>query len=320
MMNKKRAISIIKNINERKLKVLVIGDIMLDHYIYGRVERISPEAPVPIVNFKNEDNVLGGCGNVIKNLVNLGVNVSISTIIGDDQAGLIIKKKLEELNVSIDGLHHSRVTKTTKKTRLISSGSHLIRLDKDGCEINDSEYDEIFHKFKFLTENIDYVIISDYNKGYCKLSFINNVINYIHSKGIPFYVDPKGTNWNKYSKATCVTPNVKEIEEIINYKLISKDQFHSAGIEIMNNYNIKSCLITRGSKGMFYVDNHNKIHQEVNVIDVYDVSGAGDTVIASFSICDFLKFTKKECLEFATLTSSKVVGYTGTKAFDVKMI
>ena len=319
-MNKKKAISIIKNIKERELKVLVIGDIMLDHYIYGKVERISPEAPVPIIMFKEENNTLGGCGNVIKNLINLGVNVSVSTIIGEDQAGSIIKKKLKKLNVSMEGLHCSKKTKTTKKTRLMSSGSHLIRLDEDANEIDEIEYNLILDKLKVLIKNIDYVVISDYDKGFCKFKFIKSIINYINLKKIPIYVDPKGKNWGKYSKATCVTPNIKETEKILNVKLHSEDMVNLAGKEIVSNFNIKSCLITRGSKGMVYIDNLNIIHQDVDVIDVYDVSGAGDTVIASFSICDFLKYTKKECLEFATLTSSKVVGYTGTRAFDLKMI
>ena len=315
-----------KNINIllRKLKscapkILVIGDIMLDCYIHGNVSRISPEAPVAILNFEKENNVLGGAGNVVHNLVNLGTKAKLSTIIGDDFPGKKLENLISKLKLSQEFIFCSSNINTTKKTRFISKSTQLLRVDSDSKGYQKSDYLNLEDKLEGVLDKIDCIIISDYNKGACHTNLIKNIILKSNEKKIPTFIDPKGDNWEKYANATCVTPNKEEAEKELNVKLENDLDYENASKLIIERYNLKSCLITRGSEGMTYNTGENVLHQRVGKKDVFDVSGAGDLVIACIAACFSSGFTYRQSIELSSTLSSEVVKYVGTVPFSSKM-
>jgi D-beta-D-heptose 7-phosphate kinase/D-beta-D-heptose 1-phosphate adenosyltransferase len=242
-------------------KVLVLGDIMLDCYINGSVRRISPEAPVPILNFEKEKYILGGVGNVAHNLVNLGAEVKLLTIIGDDSEGKIIQGLIKKLKISLDYVRSSANINTTKKTRFISNSTQLLRLDADSSGFKAADYKLLKEKVKSAIGELDCIIISDYDKGVCSTDIIQYIISIADQEKTPIFIDPKGDSWSKYSNATCITPNKKEAEKELGVILRDDTDFEKAAQSICDKYNLKSCLITRGGQGLTYSIGTKIIHQ-----------------------------------------------------------
>ncbi|MDB9854217.1 PfkB family carbohydrate kinase [Candidatus Marinimicrobia bacterium] len=319
-MKKEKLVNLLKTLKSFKPKVLVIGDLMLDSYIYGDVNRISPEAPVPILNFEHQRETLGGSGNVVSNLINFGANVEIASIIGNEMAGDIVISKLKDISVSSNFIIRSKSVNTTKKTRYVSGISQLLRLDNDSDGIALNELNRLEKKIKSSSKNFDCIIISDYNKGLCQKSFLENIISFFKKKSVPIFVDPKGKSWIKYKGINCITPNILELETEMNITLKSDSDFEKSGYDIVKKLKLESCLITRGADGMTYVSSHEVIHQKINPVEVFDVSGAGDTVITSFALSRLQGYTTKECLAIASFASSEVVKYTGTTPFNFNMV
>ena len=301
----------IEKITNYQPSVLVIGDIMLDNYIYGSVKRISPEAPVPIVLCEEEMNALGGCGNVIRNLSNIGANVSLISYVGSDYCGELIKDKLIEMDVEIGGLLSLNTVKTTRKMRIIAEKQQVVRVDWDSNKLSNNECKQIDELVEKTLTNYDGVIISDYDKGVCSNSLSKLIIDKANNSNIPIFVDPKGKNWSKYSGATYITPNIKEIEEIGNFRLKNNKDFEVAGKKILEKYNIENCLITRGKDGMAMISNSDMYYLSSKVKEVFDVSGAGDTVILS-------GVDKKNAVKFSNKAAGIVVGHIGTTAITKK--
>ena len=319
-MNILKTKKIIKRIESVKPKILVLGDVMLDQYISGEVKRISPEAPVPILNFSKEKKVLGGAGNVAHNLVNLGAEVSISTVVGNDPSGELIKKLLNGINVSTEYLFKKNNINTTRKTRFLSNGSQLLRLDHDSNGFLTSDYNTVSNSLKNKVKNFNSIIISDYNKGVCSELILKELILEANKQKVPVFIDPKGPNWSKYINATCITPNTNEVENELKLKLTDNTSFEKAAIEIKEKFKLKSCLITKGSNGMTYYDANKLIHQKVEKKEVFDVSGAGDSVIASMAASLSAGFELIEGLEFSSSISSEVVTHIGTTPFNIGML
>ena len=318
-------IKTVKNILDRikivKPEILVLGDVMLDNYIHGEVERISPEAPVPILNYQKRERVLGGAGNVARNLVNLGAKVTIASIIGDDSTGLKVKGLLEGRNVFTDLLLIKNGVKTTKKTRFLCNDNQLLRVDNDSEGIKKSDFKHLETELLKKISIFDSIIISDYNKGVCNPSIIKKIIKEFRTNNDnKVFIDPKGKKWDKYSGSGCITPNTKEVEALLGIKLIKDEDFEKASLAIRKKYKIETCLITRGSDGMTYNSDHYTQHQKVGKKIVYDVSGAGDTVIASLAATQSSGFEINECLEFCGFVSSEVVTHIGTTPFQLNMI
>ena len=318
-MDKKKASDLLKIIKQSKPKILVLGDVMLDHYIYGDVERISPEAPVPIINYKKERNVLGGAGNVVGNLSNIGCEVYLASIFGDDLDGNALKEIFLRLNVGSDYVITSKNTNTTKKTRFLSGGTQLLRLDNDSRGILDVDSTLMIIKVLNDIEKFDCIIISDYDKGVCDSQITKKIIEEANKKNIPIYVDPKGSNWTKYKRATCITPNTKEVEFELKKNLIEETDFENAARKLLDRLKLKSCLITRGARGMFFLDSQNIINQKVGKKEVFDVSGAGDTVIACLAASTASNLSLKDSIALSSFVSSEVVSYSGTTPFSLKM-
>lgn len=318
-MNDVKIRELLKKIKQVKSKILVLGDTMLDEYISGEVKRISPEAPVPILDFVSQKTVLGGAGNVAHNLINIHSNSSIATIIGNDLSGEKIERLLKEIGISTNFIFKSNYVNTTKKTRFLSKGSQLMRLDKDSVGFKKNEHKNLEKIIIPLISDFCSIIISDYDKGVCSEPLTRKIIQKANEINIPIYIDPKGSSWHKYQNATCLTPNEKEVEAELKSKLIEDVDFEKAARTIMEKYKLASCLITRGSKGMTYVDKNRVIHQLVSKKEVYDVSGAGDTVIASFAASLSAGFSIDTTLEFSSSLSSEVVTHLGTTPFNKKM-
>ena len=310
----------LNKVKSEKPKILVIGDIMLDQYVSGNVNRISPEAPVPILDFQNKEAVLGGAGNVVHNLINFGSEVSLATIIGDDLEGRKILDLLKNLNISADLISVSKNINTTKKTRFISQGTQLLRLDNDSKGFLDIDFDLFKKKIRERIESFHCIVISDYNKGVCNKSVIKGVIQHARKDKTPVFIDPKGSSWAKYMNATCLTPNTKEVEEQLNSQLIDDADFESAAQFIRKEFKLKYCLITRGSDGMTFSMEDKTIHQRVGAKEVFDVSGAGDTVIACIAASLSSGITLEDSLEFSGDISSEVVTHKGTVPFHLKML
>jgi rfaE bifunctional protein kinase chain/domain len=284
------------------------------------VRRISPEAPVPILDFEKEKYILGGVGNVAHNLVNLGAEVKLATIIGNDSEGEIIQGLIKKLRMPLDYVYSSTNINTTKKTRFISKSTQLLRLDNDSIGFESSDDFYLQNKLDDMLSEIDCVIISDYDKGVCYELLIKNLIAKSNNKKIPIFIDPKGSEWIKYANSTCITPNKKEAEDELQIKLKNDLDYEKASKLIKEKYKLKSCLITRGSEGMTYSTNAEVVHQKVGKKEVFDVSGAGDLVIASMATSFCAGLTTKESLELSSNISSEVVKYVGTVPFSIEML
>jgi len=297
--------------NPPKSKVLIVGDLMLDRYYFGDVERISPEAPVPVVHVKKIEDRIGGAGNTALNLKNLGIYVDILGTIGNDENALNFLKLLEKSEFSLDYILKVNNI-TTTKIRVISRNQHLLRIDFENVNYLDEDIEnEILKILEAILKNYDIVIISDYNKGLISEKISQFIIN--NSKFT--IIDPKGKNWNKYKNANIITPNVKEISEGLNLMLENEDRIlEYAGKIAIEKFNFEGVLITRSEKGLSFISKNNILHVPTYESEVYDVSGAGDTVVAVLCFGILCNLDMKTILEFANLCASIVIRHIGTYA------
>jgi|TARA_B100001964_G_C14256382_1_gene612668 D-beta-D-heptose 7-phosphate kinase/D-beta-D-heptose 1-phosphate adenosyltransferase len=311
-------LSVLEKIDRKNPKIMVLGDIMLDRFIYGTVNRISPEAPVPVVNFIKEYNTLGGCGNVVRNLSNLDVGVVVIGAVGADNYGKLVEGKLENLNIDTNRIVQKDKLRTTHKMRIIAQGQHVVRVDWDGDQLEESDYQVINRYLKKDISRMDALIISDYGKTLCRKDVVQFAISKAIEIGIPVFVDPKGSNWEKYKGATAIKPNTKEISTIVEYTLKTDDDFVKAGKDILKDFCINHCLITRGKEGMTLISENESSHIPAQTKEVYDVSGAGDTVISCLSAAVAAGVDLREAVDFANAAAGLVVGHMGTTAINRK--
>ena len=300
------------------LSILVIGDIMLDHYIYGSAKRLSPEAPVPIINVTSEKDMLGGCGNVITNLRSLEISSKLISLVGDDQNSKEINKKLKEINVDNDTLIYDKGISTTYKMRVIGNSQHIVRVDWDTNMLSQKSEKKIIDLLSKTLNNCDGIIISDYGKGVCSDKILRILIPNANKKNIPVFVDPKNKDWDKYSGSTFITPNTKEASELLSMVLKYDSDFEIAGKLICSRYSIQNCLITRGSEGMSLISQKKCIHIPSITNEVFDVSGAGDTVIACLAAAILKGLEISEAVKFSNKAAGIVVGHVGTTPITKK--
>ena len=303
-----------------QVKALVVGDIMLDKFEYGKVERISPEAPVPVFKFSHEKIMLGGAGNVVSNLISLGCKTTFLGIIGKDEGGKTISSLLERTGA------HSHLLKlnnyrTSIKTRLIAGNNHLLRAD---IEENVPIISKQLPKFKKILmqaiKNVDIVLISDYNKGLLTTLTTQMIIDVCRFFNKVVLIDPKGEDYSKYAGATLVKPNLKEFSEATGMKYNPKDadfleQIKKGAQSLFSSYQIENLLITLSEHGMMYVpaEEINNITQiPTEAKEVFDVSGAGDTSLATLGAALGAKISIKNAMKLANLASGIVVGKLGT--------
>jgi len=273
--------------NFRNKKILVLGDMMMDEYLFGGVSRISPEAPVPIINITEEEFRLGGAANVALNLSTLDCIPVLCGVVGNDQTGKNFLDLLQKNDISNDCIVIDKSRPTTRKSRIIGQSQHMLRLDKEmTAPVNNNIINEILDNLKRIINSVSAMVIQDYNKGVLTTDLIKKSIKLANKHGIPVLIDPKFKNFLEYNNVTLFKPNIKETENALALNISNDDELFKAGQYLISQLNAENVLITRGEKGMaLFVRNDKETIIPTRVRQVVDVSGAGDTVIATVSAC-----------------------------------
>ncbi|MEA1985967.1 MAG: D-glycero-beta-D-manno-heptose-7-phosphate kinase [Candidatus Marinimicrobia bacterium] len=292
----------------KKLHILVIGDLMLDVYQSGRVKRISPEAPVPIVEIKNSFERLGGAGNVCLNITSLNAKCSSIGIIGKDPTGEKIKSLMSENNINYEHIIINSNRPTTTKTRIIANDQQVVRIDNENISpIDNSEENEILHNVKKTINKIDAIILQDYNKGLLTEKLIHELIKLANENSKPIFVDPKFDNFFSYKNVFLFKPNKKETEKILGFKFDGIDSIKKGAEIIKEKLQCKNVLITLGEEGMLLLTNDGEFYTiPTQAKQVHDVSGAGDTVISAMAVFYSAEYSLKESTIMANVSAGKV--------------
>ena len=293
-------------------KILVVGDLMIDHYLWGSSERISPEAPVPVVNVDSESTVLGGAGNVINNLNALGAVVDVISVIGECETSKELKDLLCDIKIETQYLITQKNRVTSKKSRIIAAQQQVVRYDRESTsEINNKSQVAILKVFKKIVNNYDVILLSDYGKGVLTFELTQSLISIANENKKKLLVDPKGLDYSKYKGAYLLTPNKKEASEATNI-IIKDNESLTQSIRILKDQiDLTVSLITLSEKGVAIFDNELRIHPTV-AREVFDVTGAGDTILASLGFALSCNKDIDEAIKFANLASGVVVGKIGS--------
>lgn len=296
----------------KKPNILVIGDLMIDHYLWGSCDRISPEAPVQVVNVKKESSVLGGAGNVINNLVTLGSVVDVISVIGNDSVANELKSLLEKIDVPTSNLVVENNRKTSKKSRLIASQQQVLRYDMESIDdINENSHKQIIQTLEKNINKYSSIILSDYGKGVLTTNLTKEIIKIANKNSIKVLVDPKGKDYSKYKGSYTLTPNKKEAMEATNIDIKDENSLIEALKSLKTQCELEVSLITLSEQGIAIFDDELTIKPTV-AREVYDVTGAGDTVIASIAFALGNNLDIKDSIYFANLAAGVVVGKIGS--------
>lgn len=307
----------------RSLKVLIVGDVMVDSYIFGKVERISPEAPVPVVEAETFEQRLGGAGNVALNLISLGAHPVLCSAIGQDKEGDNLKELLKAAGLTDRALLVSDKRKTTTKTRVIGSNHQLLRIDheiKSNLDVMDTFLLE--QHFERELEEADVVIMEDYNKGVLHSGNISSLIQKAKAAGVPVVVDPKKSNFLSYKGATLFKPNLKEIKEGLNLDVDLKDISHlkDAVKQLENVLENEISMVTMSEKGVYIKSAKEEHHIPAHIRNIADVSGAGDTVVSVAALCLALKVPLDLLASLSNLAGGLVCEQTGVVPIDKELL
>lgn len=289
-----------------QVRLLVVGDVMLDRYWFGEVSRISPEAPVPVVKVQRIEERLGGAANVARNAASLGAVSALLSVVGDDEAGRTLGRLLEEGQIDAN-LHVDREIDTTVKLRVIGRQQQLLRIDFETTPSHEVLQAKLAD-FETRVVQSDVVVLSDYGKG--GLTHIAEMIRIARAHDKPVLVDPKGDEWGKYSGATVITPNRSELKEVVG-RWSSDDELAAKASKLRGELGLEALLVTRSEEGMtLFAD--ETYHQPALAREVFDVSGAGDTVIATLAVMIAAGADWAEAIRVANIAAGIVVGKLGT--------
>lgn len=301
-------------------KILVVGDLILDHYLWGSSDRISPEAPVQIVDIFKESFRLGGAGNVVNNLKTLGSEVDLISVVGDCSASKEIKKLLLKIDVNTNNLILQKNRISSKKSRVISEQQQVLRYDYETKEeINLVSQRGILRLFKSIIKYYDVVLLSDYNKGVFTFDLTKSLIKVSKKNNKKILIDPKGTDYSKYNGAYLLTPNKKEAGEAVNKKIVDQKSLTSVIKDLKNRHDLEISLITLSEKGVAVFDNELRIHP-THAREVFDVTGAGDTILASLGYSIALNKNIHEAVHFSNLAAGVVIGKIGSSTASLSEI
>jgi len=309
-----------QKLKKEKPNILVIGDLMIDHYLWGSCERISPEAPVQVVDINKETTVLGGAGNVINNLNALGATVSVSSVIGDDDNGEELIEMLHNIEVDTLNIIVQKERKTSKKSRVIAVSQQVLRYDKESKEdITQNSEKNIMHSLEENIKSFDIIILSDYGKGVLTDALSQKIIQLANKNNIKVLVDPKGSSFSKYKGSYLLTPNKKEAMLATGININDDSSLEQALQKLKKECNLDISLITLSEDGIATLDKEVEIFPTV-AKEVFDVTGAGDTVIASIAFALSAGLNLQETASFSNLAAGVVVGKIGSATVSIDEI
>jgi D-beta-D-heptose 7-phosphate kinase/D-beta-D-heptose 1-phosphate adenosyltransferase len=300
------------NLQNKHPKILVIGDLMIDHYLWGSCSRISPEAPVQVINVARESSVLGGAGNVINNLHTLGAKVDVISTIGDCNNADLLKQLLATIKVDSQYLIEQVGRITSKKSRIIASGQQVVRYDAESTdEISKDSQNQILATFKRIIKDYELILLSDYGKGVLTKPLTQSLIQTANQHNKKILIDPKGLDYKKYAGAYLLTPNKKEASEATKIHIKDDKSLEKAITQLKKNCDLTVSLITLSEQGVAIFDNTLRTYPTV-AREVFDVTGAGDTILASLGFTLSCGLDIDECVKFSNLAAGVVVGKIGS--------
>ena len=288
-------------------RILVVGDVMLDRYWFGDVSRISPEAPVPVVKVERSEERPGGAANVARNCASLGARVGLLSVVGNDEAGRILQRQMEEGGIAASLLPDAAID-TTVKLRVIGRQQQLLRIDFETTPSHEVLQAKLA-EFEQRLAGVDVVILSDYGKG--GLAHIGDMIRLARAAGKKVLVDPKGEDYSKYRGATVITPNRSELRQVVG-RWSDEAQLAAKAQQLRSELELEALLVTRSEEGMSLYRDGEALHQPARAQEVFDVSGAGDTVIATLAAMMALGAPWSDAIHLANLAGGVVVGKLGT--------
>ena len=313
-MSKKRAFAIIENFP--RSGVLVVGDIMADHFIWGRVSRISPEAPVPVVEVKKDNFMLGGCANVLNNIHAMGGRVYLAGVVGADETGKRLMSEFRDRGVDTGGIVVEEGRPTTLKTRVVAHGQQMVRFDREERKpVEAKSLRKMLSYVRSIRNDIGALVVSDYSKGVVTRPLLDGIRNAISDHGIVSCVDPKQKDFSLYEGFDIITPNHYEAGNAVGEAIMNGQDHVRVGTKLMEQYDFKAVLITRGEEGMSLFErgsgvSHTAFPTEAR--EVFDVTGAGDTVIGVLALAMAAGGTFREAAYLANHAAGIVVGKVGT--------
>lgn len=302
------------------IRALVIGDLMLDEYLWGRTERISPEAPVQVVEIVREDLRLGGAGNVINNLVTLGCEVHVASVLGEGDDGRLLRARLQDRQVGTEGLQFDAGRTTSRKTRILAAGQQMMRYDRESrVPISPQQEERLAEYVRGAADRFQVILVSDYLKGVLTERLLQAVIAVGKQKGIPVVIDPKGQDYRKYRGATLLTPNRRETEVASGVDITDETSLRRAARTLMDRIDLETLMVTRSEEGIsiFFRDGE-EVHLPTQAREVFDVTGAGDTVLSLVGLGLAGGLNVSEAARLANLAAGVVVGKVGTSTVTVE--
>jgi rfaE bifunctional protein kinase chain/domain len=302
--------------------ILVIGDLMIDHYIWGDATRLSPEAPVPIVNVKNESTTLGGAANVAQNLVALGAKVTLSGVIGDDAFGARLKEIMTQEGIATDAIIEDKQRPTTVKTRVVAGSHQLVRVDREITDaLHNDLANELAGKLAKYIEEADIILFSDYGKGLFSEELTQRLIKLANSRGKKVIIDPKGLNYEKYKGSYLIKPNRKELAEAAKTEKIKNlDDLQKAAKTILKQTGAEYLVVTLSEEGMVILDAITYKLLPVKATAVFDVTGAGDTVLATMAYFIASGLSIEDACELANHAAAIVIRRVGSATTTIDEI
>lgn len=295
-------------------RILVVGDVIMDEFLWGRVERISPEAPVPVVQVEEESLVLGGAGNVVNNIISLGGQALLCGVIGNDTMGRELVHMLQEMNSPTHGLVVEDRRPTTIKTRVVAHSQQVVRVDREEREpVTEASIERIITTVEEQIDSIDAIVVSDYGKGVVVQGLMETIRLLTRGRQITLTVDPKVQNVALYKGVTLITPNHQEAELMSGIVINDEESLRRAGTRLLDELGCQMVLLTQGDRGMTLFEGNGRATQIPTVArKVFDVSGAGDTVTGTFTLALAAGLTPRQAAVLANLAAGIVVGEIGT--------
>ena len=300
------------NFTNKSPKILVIGDLMIDQYLWGSCDRVSPEAPVPIINVTQDSEVLGGAGNVVHNLKKLGAQVDVFSVVGDCKTSIELRYLLKKIDIETKYLITQKNRIVSKKSRIIASQQQVVRYDRESSEdIDNQSEDALIVNLQNNIHNYEIILLSDYGKGVLTSKITKNIIQLANQNDIKVLVDPKGTDYSKYKGAYLLTPNKKEASEATKINIKDKTSLLEAITQIKTEFDLSISLITMSEQGIAIYDDALRVKPTITK-EVFDVTGAGDTVLSSLGFAIACNSNIDEAVEFSNLAAGVVVSKIGS--------